>query len=119
MVRQTNNIEQWVKFFLNGVIETAKDSIKTFKDIIKLRQYYEEKIMTIGSRAKKAQKLLLYMFSHPIVNNKNVVKELSVSFNSANRLIKSLMELGLLTESTGFSRNRLFVLKEYLDLFKK
>lgn len=119
LVRQTNNLEQWVKFFLNGVIETAKDSIKTFKDIIKLRQYYEEKIMTIGSRAKKAQKLLLYMFSHPIVNNKNVVKELSVSFNSANRLIKSLMELGLLTESTGFSRNRLFVLKEYLDLFKK
>ena len=119
LVRQTNNLEQWVKFFLNGVIETAKDSIKTFKDIIKLRQYYEEKIMTIGSRAKKAQKLLLYMFSHPIVNNKNIVKELSVSFNSANRLIKSLMELGLLTESTGFSRNRLFVLKEYLDLFKK
>ena len=119
LVRQTNNLEQWVKFFLNGVIETAKDSIKTFKDIIKLRQYYEEKIMTIGSRAKKAQKLLLYMFSHPIVNNKNVVKELSVSFNSANRLIKSLMDLGLLTEITGFSRNRLFVLKEYLDLFKK
>jgi len=119
LVRQTNNLEQWVKFFLNGVIETAKDSIKTFKDIIKLRQYYEEKIMTIGSRAKKAQKLLLYMFSHPIVNNKNIVKELSVSFNSANRLIKSLMDLGLLTEITGFSRNRLFVLKEYLDLFKK
>jgi len=119
LVRQTNNLEQWVKFFLNGVIETAKDSIKTFKDIIKLRQYYEEKIMTIGSRAKKAQKLLLYMFSHPIVNNKNVVKELGISFNSANRLIASLTQLGLLTEITGFSRNRLFVLREYLNLFKK
>ena len=119
MVRQTNNLEQWVKFFLNGVIETARDSIKTFKDIIDLRQRYEQKIMTLGSRAKKAQKLLLYMFSHPIVNNKSVVKELGMSFNSANRLIKSLMELGLLTEITGFSRNRFFVLKEYLDLFKK
>lgn len=119
MVRQTDNLEQWVKFFLNGVIETARDSIKTFKDIIDLRQRYEQKIMTLGSRAKKAQKLLLYMFSRPIVNNKNITKELGVSFNSANRLIKSLMEVGLLTEITGFSRNRLFVLKEYLDLFKK
>lgn len=119
MVRQTNNLEQWVKFFLNGVIETAKDSIKTFKDIINLRHRYEQKIMTLGSRTKKAQKLLLYMFSHPIVNNKSVVKELEMSFNSANRLIKSLMELGLLSEITGFSRNRLFVLKEYLDLFRK
>lgn len=119
MVRQTNNLEQWVRFFLNGVIETAKDSIKTFKDIIELRQHYEQKIMTLGSRAQKGQKLLLHMFSRPIVNNKNIVKELGISFNSANRLIKSLMELGLLTEITGFSRNRLFVLKEYLDLFKK
>ena len=119
MIRQTDNLEQWVKFFLNGTIETAKDSIKTFKDIIDLRQRYEQKIMTLGARAKKAQKLLLYMFSHPIVNNKSVVKELDISFNSANRFIKSLMKLNLLTEITGFSRNRLFVLKEYLNLFKK
>lgn len=119
MVRQTNNLEQWVKFFLNGIVETAKDGIKTFKNIIKLRRSYEEKIMTLGSRAKKAQKLLLYMFSKPIVNNKIVVKELGISFNSANRLITSLVELGLLNEITGFSRNRLFVLKEYMELFKK
>ena len=119
MIRQTNNLEQWVKFFLNGVIDTAKDSIKTFKEIIDLRHRYEEKIMILGSRAKKAQKLLIYMFSQPIISNKEIMKKLNTSFNSANRLIKSLMELGLLNEITGFSRNRLFVLKEYLDLFNK
>jgi len=119
MVRQNNNLEQWIKFFLNGVIETAKDSLKTFKSIISLRQKYEEKIMTLGSRAKKAQKLLLFMFSAPIVDNKRVMKELEISFNSANRLIKALIDLGLLEEVTGFSRNRLFTLKEYLDLFRK
>jgi len=119
MVRQNNNLEQWTKFFLNGTIETAVDSIETFKSIIKLRQKYEEKIMTLGSRAKKAQKLLLFMFSAPIVDSKRVMKELEISFNSANRLIKSLVDLGLLTEVTGFSRNRLFALKEYLDLFRR
>lgn len=119
MVRETNNLEQWVKFFLNGTIETATDSIKTFKSIINLRQKYEEKIMTLGSRSKKAQKLLYYMFSNPIVDNKKVMEELEMSFNSANRLISALVDLRLLTEITGFSRNRLFELKEYLDLFKK
>ncbi len=119
MVRQTNNLEQWIKFFLNGVVETANDGIKTFKDVIDLRRRYEEKIITLGARAKKARKLLVYMFSRPVVSNKIVVKELGVSFNSANRLIKSLVELAILTEITGYSRNRLFVLKEYLDLFRK
>lgn len=119
MVRQTSNLEQWVKFFLNGVIETSKDSVENFRKIIDVRRRYEEKIMTLGARAKKAQKLLLYMFSQPIVSNKAVIKELCISFNSANRLIKSLADLGILTEITGFSRNRLFVLKEYLDLFRK
>ncbi len=119
MVRKTDSLEQWVKFFLSGVIETAENSIKTFKRIIDMRLCYEEKIMTLGPRAKNGQKLLLYMFSRPIVNTKTVSKELNISFNSANRLIKSFVELGLLNESTGFSRNRFFVLKEYLDLFKK
>lgn len=59
------------------------------------------------------------MFSQPIIDNKEIMKKLNTSFNSANRLIKSLMELNLLNEITGFSRNRLFVLKEYLDLFNE
>ncbi len=119
MVRKTNNLEQWVKFFLNGVIDIAKDSIDTFKKIIDLRKEYEEEIIILGSRAKKAKKLLNYMFSKPIISNKEIMEKLNTSFNSANRLIKSLVDLNLLDEITGFSRNRLFVLWKYLDLFNK
>ncbi len=119
MARKSNDLEQWIKFFLNGVIETAKDGIETFKKIINLRQEYDRKIMTLGTRAKNAQRLLLFMFSRPIVNTKNVEKQLQISFNSANRLLKALVDLKILKELTGFSRNRLFVLDEYLDLFKK
>jgi Fic family protein len=75
--------------------------------------------MTLRARAKNAQELLLNMFSQPVVNNKVVVRKLQISFNSANRLIKSLTDLGLLEEITGHSRNRFFVLREYLDMFKK
>jgi Fic family protein len=119
MVRQSNNLEQWIKFFLNGVIEIANDSIETFKNIINLRQEYEGKIIVLGRRTKKAKKLLNNLYSKPITDNKEITEKLNISFNTANRLIKSLMDLNLLYEITGFSRNRLFVLKEYLDLFDK
>jgi len=119
MARKNNDLEQWTKFFLNGIIESADDSVKTFKLIVDLRRKYEARIMTLGSRAKKAQKLLLFMFSNPIMSNKRIMKEMKTSFNSANRLVKSMVDLKLLKEVTGLSRNRMFELKEYLDLFRK
>lgn len=119
MVRKNNDLEQWIKFFLNGVIYTANDGINTFKSIIDLRLQYEQKILSLGIRAKNAQKLILHMFSKPIVSIKSVEQTLGVSFNSASRLVNDLKELKILDELTGYSRNRLYVLRDYLNLFQK
>lgn len=118
MVRKSNDLEQWVTFFLNGIVDTAQHGLKTFKGIIALREEYDEKILTLGSRAKNARKLLQLMYATPIVKVRSVEKELDISFSSANRLLKSLTELGILKETTGYLRNRLFVLEKYLNLFR-
>ena len=112
-VRTANDLEQWIVFFLIGIVETAQHGLKTFKAIIALRQEYDTKILTLGSRAKNAQKLLQRMYATPIVNARTVEKELDISFSSANRLLKSLTALSVLKETTGHSRNRLFVLEKY------
>lgn len=118
-VRELSDLEQWIAFFLNGIAETARHGIKTFKAVILLRQEYDEKILNLGSRpAKNAQKLLRFMYAKPIVSVIAIVEALEMSFSSANRLLKSLTELGVLKEMTGFSRNRLFVLEKYLALFR-
>jgi len=118
-VRKANDIEQWIKFFLSGVIDTAKNGKETLENIVKLKQTYESKIMQLGRRAKSGHKLLLYMFSHPIINVKQSQSELNLSFKAANTIVSKLETLGLLKEITGFSRNRHFMLWRYLDLFKK
>ena len=117
-VRTANDLEQWIVFFLIGIVETAQHALKTFKAIIALPQEYDVKILTLGSRAKNAHKLLQRMYATPIVNVRSVEKELNISFSSANRLLKSLTELGVLKETTSHSRNRLFVLEKYLNLFR-
>ena len=117
-VRTANDLEQWIVFFLIGIVETTQHALKTFKAIIALPQEYDVKILTLGSRAKNAHKLLQRMYATPIVNARSVEKELDISFSSANRLLKSLTELEILRETTGHSRNRLFVLEKYLNLFR-
>lgn len=118
MVRENDNLEQWVKFFINGIIDTAQSGIQTFRDIIKLRQSYESKIMTLGKKAPSGQKLLLALFSNPVVSSRGASKILGVGFAAANRMVADFVKLGILKEVTGYSRNRLFVLNDYLNLFR-
>lgn len=119
MVRKTNDVEQWLKFFLSGVIETSEEGIETFKKIINLKNEYEQNIMKIGRQAKLGHDLLLFMFSKPVVKVKDVEEQLNIAYNTAGSLVNKFCKIGILKEVTGYSRNRLFMLWKYLDLFRK
>lgn len=119
MVRATSNIEQWIKFFLVGIAETAQKGKATFEGIIALRHKLEAEILTLGKRAKKGQLLLKILYSQPIVTAKTVGQLLNITHPAANQLIKHFQNAGILKEITGFKRNRLFVFAQYLDLFGK
>ena len=118
MVRESNNIEQWVRFFLNGVAVTAKNGRETFERIVTFRSEAEKKLMGLGRKTKPAHALLMHMFSQPIVSSQQVQKQLDTSVPTANALLADFQRLRLVREITGFSRNRLFSLEEYLNLFK-
>ena len=117
-VRADNDLEQWIIFFLSVLVESAKHGIETYKSIIILREEYERKILTLGARTKNAQNLLQQMYKTPILSVRSVEKVLEISFSSANRLLKSMEEMGILTQIRGHSQGRLFVLEKYLDLFR-
>lgn len=118
-VRERNDLDQWIVFFLSAVIETAKKSKDTFEKIITLRARYEKQIMKLGRRSGIGHDLLLQLFSTPAIHVANAAQYLKVSVSAANNLIKEMEQEGILKETTGFSRNRTFVLREYIDLFKK
>lgn len=119
MVRKSDDLEQWIKFFLTGVSETAKKGKNTFEKIIVLRQKSDQKTMSFGKRAKVSQELLKHLYSQPVMNIKQVMEKLDITSPSANTLVKQFQQAGILKELTGFKRNRLFVFDEYLKLFDK
>ena len=118
MVRNSNDLNQWIKFFLSGVIETVERGKQILQSIVELRERYENKIITLNRRAESGKKLLLFLFSNPIVSIPYVSKHLKMNYDPVSRLIRKFQDFGFLKEVTGFSRNRLFVLYEYLDLFR-
>lgn len=118
-VRSSNNIEQWIKFFLTGIIETAKNGKDTFEKIIILRQKYENTIeRQVGIRRQTNAKLLLNkLFSKPVVSINEMSEMISSSFQTASTITKEFEKAGLFEEKTGMTKNRIFYLKEYLELF--
>lgn len=119
VARTSNDLEHWIKFFLVGVAETARNGKFTFEKIIALRHRSEQKIITLGKRAKVGQELLKQLYFQPIIKTKQIAKRLKITQPSANTLVKQFQNIGILKEITGFKRNRLFVFSEYLRLFEK
>ena len=118
MVKQNDNITQWLKFFLSGVIETSKNSIKTFDKIIKLKEKCEKKLDKLGKKAPNARKLLEFLYTNPKVSAKDISKNLNITTATANSMLKSFIEIGILQEKTGYNRNRFYVFDEYIKIFR-
>jgi Fic family protein len=117
-VREQNDLQQWFKFFLVGVIETAKSGISTFDNILKLQKKVDEQIQTLGSRAANAQKVLHALYRHPIINAAEVGRIAGISAASAYKLVTDLERLKILREITGGKRGRTYRFDSYVKFFR-
>ena len=120
LVREKNDLTQWLKFFLSAITDTADKSTATLNDILKLKAAIEETLYpALGKRLKSGQTFFSALFSKPVVNTRNVQEIADLSPKAANDLIDKFIELDILKEMTGFQRNRVFIFKSYLDLFNR
>ncbi len=119
-VRLKNDLTQWLKFFMVGVIETAQSSIQTFQDISILRMNIESTILVkLGKKQENARALVMALYKNPVLTAQDVSDILKVSPPTANALVRDLCDLKLLVEVTGMKRNRVFVFESYIQIFTK
>ena len=117
-VREKNDLLQWFRFFLVGVIETARSSTATFDNILKLQKQVESQLQALGSRTANAQKVMNYLYQRPVVNAIRVDEVAGVSPASAYKLTANLEQFGILKEITGGKRGKMYVFDAYLNLFR-
>jgi Fic family protein len=117
-VRTYNDINQWLRFFLTGVIEISKKGVQTFDGILQLQRNLEDRIMTLGSRSNEARKVVESLYRQPITDAGRI-GQITGKFKATNyKLLEDLEKLGILKEITGAQRNKLYLFHDYLELFK-
>jgi len=118
-VREKNDLIHWLKYFLIGVDETARQSSNTLSEILKLKERLETALRnSAGRRTHSALALLAYLFKGPVISVKQAAGVCDLSTKAANDLVSLFVQQGMLKEISGKTRYRLFVFAPYMDLFK-
>ncbi|MFA7671628.1 MAG: Fic/DOC family N-terminal domain-containing protein [Sphaerochaetaceae bacterium] len=119
LVRTKGDYEQWVKFFLKAVSESAQDAYENIMRLAKLHDEHVARINSLGRARLTALQLFSYLERNPIMEIKGTAQNLGLSFNTVASSIKRLVDIGILVQSSGDKRNRTFSYKKYLDILRK
>ena len=118
-VRNKDNYEQWIKFFLRAVRESADESVDTIKKLSALHEQNLAVIESMGRAAKNARILFSYLEQHPIIDIRKTADELGMAFNTVSSAVKRFEECGILCQTNNASRNRVFEYEGYLEILRK
>ena len=119
-VRDKGAWEEWLNFFLRGVVEVSNGAMNTARAILALREKHRLLITeNLGRAAGNGHRLLEHLYEHPIVAVSDVQRLTGTTYPTANNLVARMVDNRILSEFTGQTRNRMFLYQSYIDLFHK
>jgi Fic family protein len=117
-VRSEGNWEGWTHFFLTGISEMAGEAVLTSRKIFQLFENNWGKLLKNPNALIPALRLHDRLSDHPVLTIGTVVKLLGTTKPTAVKAVDALIKAGILRETTGAKRNRIFGYKDYLQLLK-
>lgn len=119
-VRDRGTWEEWLTFFLRGIVEVSNQATETARRILTLRESHRQTITDgFGRAAGNGHRVLEHLYEHSIVSVNDVETLTGTTYQAANQLVSKFVESALLQEFTGQARNRKFVYRSYIDLFRE
>jgi Fic family protein len=114
-VSQRGTWGEWLRFFLIGVRHQADEAYDRAQQLVGIRKRYQETYQ--AERSENVLKLAMMLFSRPYITVSEAANRLDVAYQTANRAIEALEGDGVVSETTGKSRNRVFVAEEIYEIF--
>lgn len=119
LVRETGDWEEWLQFFLRGVIDTANQAVSTAQAILNLFTEDRKKIEAIGKPSASTLMVHHYLQRHLTTDSKKIVENCHLSLPTAIKSLNHLTRLGIVMEITGKGRNKIYVYHKYLDILSE
>lgn len=118
-VRTHGDWEGWLRFFLRGVINTAREAAETAQKILALFDADRARIATLGRLSGSALRMHEYLRARPVTTAAVAAEKTGVNRSSTVTVLNKLIDMGIVRELTGYRRNRLFAYDAYLAVLSR
>jgi len=118
-VREKGEWEEWIKFFLEGVVLTSEQATETARRIIALFDSDRKKIETSDKSSTSVLVIHKYMQSHPVVSTTKLKDACDLTLPTVLRSLGILESMGIVKEITGRERHRIYIYKDYISILNE
>ena len=121
-VRESGDWEGWVRFFLEGVVDTATQANEAAQNILELFDNDLSRIKDSGKSSASIstiRTIYTYLQEHPISNTASIRSKTGLSQPTVIRGLSALEQLGIVKETSGKARRKVFVYNDYLNLLNE
>jgi len=118
-VRTEGDWEGWIAYFLEGVHTIAGEAVDSTRELFALVARDRERVLAMPQGSMMAARLFERLPEHPMLTITNAIALLETTRPTATKAISTLVDSGVLVESSGRKRDRTFVYAGYLDLLRE
>ena len=115
-LEKKGELEGWLKFFLQGVIEVSTDSHLLVKRIITLERELVKRVIYENIGGIHGARMIELLFMKTLVTSADISSHCGVSIQTANILVRKFEEAGIVKEVTGWKRNRKYLYTDYVKV---
>jgi len=116
--RKDNDLGYWIKFFLSAAIDTAKSAKDKFNKAVHVVSQLNERAPHVKGRIENVQAILNAFYLEPMLSMKDICEKANLPQATVSGIVNDMYKNGFLEETTGFSRNKVYLLKDYVNSFK-
>lgn len=114
-VSKTSSWNNWIRYFLLGVITQTKDAINNIQKLMDLREKYEKRLFDKNASTSSIR-LNDYLFANPVLTVPTAAKHLNITYPPAKKAIMKLVDFGILQKQHKQERNKTFVAHEIIEI---
>ena len=116
MVRETGNYEQWVHYFLKGVMDISGVAMDAARQILELQSRHRRLLWEKKISSPIAVGILEQLFYTPVISIAQIAERFAVSYQAASTIVAQLEKIQILRETTGRKRDKRYVYSDYLNI---